>query len=404
METKKSAVPLSTDIWSSACDPFVSGPQVRAYTHPVVGTWTRWEGSRNFAAVTRLAEAIVSPDGSPRSDEELMVGEIMAGMLSTARPIVCPPEQLNAVSDEVFEDLGQALEYAAAARLPFETVFFDLTDSFGRSPLAQLHLLADNQEALGFEVRGVIAGENAKEEETIFIPIIGYPGHPPEEIGMVMSDWSGERRKSVEPGRWVERVEAPGPRPLALTMFNAAAAMEALGESPRPVGGALLGVARGRARMSPEEIEAFKLNMAVFSASAVRLALKVLYLIDAANVDVVETALSRQARRQAERSGAQIAWVVEVKPPRSTPKPDSETDSKRNYSHRFEVRGNFAHYREDSWLFQHSPPEEIRPCPRCGRCRRVWRSPHIKGPADRPLAIKVRRVEFPDDKRGSPAG
>ena len=361
-----------------------------------------WEGSRNFAPVAGLAEAIVAPGSRPSTDEELLVGETMIGLLDRARPIVCPPEQLNAVPDEVFEDLGQALEYAAQARLPFETVFFDFTDSFGRAPTVDLHLLAEDQASLGFEVRGVLGGQNAAAEESVFVPIIGYPAAPPEEIGMVMCDWSGKRGQDAEPGRWTERLEPAGLRPLELTMFNVAAAMEALGEAPRPVAGALMGVARGRSRMTAQEIDAFQLNMATFSASVVRLALKVLYLLDATNVEVTETPLSRQARRQAERSGTQIAWVVEVKPPSSAHGADPEEAGKRNYSHRFEVRGNFAHHREGSWLFEHSSPEEIRPCPRCGRCRRVWRSPHIKGPVDRPLAIKVRRVEFPKDEKTGP--
>jgi hypothetical protein len=58
----------------------------------------------------------------------------MAGMLEVALPIVCPPEQLNAVADDVFGDLGEALEYTAIARLAFEEVFFDFTDELASSP------------------------------------------------------------------------------------------------------------------------------------------------------------------------------------------------------------------------------------------------------------------------------
>lgn len=111
----------------------------------------------------------------------------MAGMLAAARPIICPPEQLNAVADDVFGDLGTALEYAASARLPFEVTFFDFTDELGRSPVFNVHLVKEGQE-LGFELRGVLAGEDADREETVFIPIIGGPNAPPEEIGLVMVD------------------------------------------------------------------------------------------------------------------------------------------------------------------------------------------------------------------------
>jgi hypothetical protein len=342
----------------------------------------------------RLANAINARGPFKPTDEEAMVGMTMEGMLRVARPIVCPPEQLNAVSDDVFGDLGDAMEYAASARLPFDVVFFDFTDELGRAPSISLHLVEDGQE-LGFNLRGVLAGENADEDETVFLPIIGHENAPPEEIGAVMADWSGERRASTEPGRWVERVEHPGHPPLAITMFNVAAVMQSLGETPRPVAGALMGVARGKMEISADLIEAHKLNLAATSGAAVRMALKALYLLDTANVEIVGAPLSRQARRQAERKGAQIAWVVQVRPPTSSAEKDSaDEDSSQSYSHRFEVRGNFAHYKEGSWLYEHSDPDEIRPCPRCGRCRRVWRQAHIKGPVDRPLAIKVRRVNF----------
>jgi hypothetical protein len=355
----------------------------------------RWEGSRNFGPAVGLAEAINARGPFKPTDEETMVGKAMEGMLHVARPIVCPPEQLNAVSDDVFGDLGEALEYAAAARLPFEVVFFDFTDELGCAPSIHLHMVEDKQD-LGFELRGVLAGENPDEEETIFLPIIGHEKDPPEEIGIVMADWSGERRATAKPGRWVEKVEHPGHAPLNITLFNAAAAMQALGETPRPVAGALMGVARGKMNIDADLVEAHKLNLATTSGAAVRMALKALYLLDSANVEIAEAPLSRQARRQAERKGVEIAWVVQVRPPKSSAEKEDpeEEEPKRSYSHRFEVRGNFAHYKEGSWLYEHSAPEEIRACPRCGRCRRVWRQPHIKGPLDRPLAIKVRRVDF----------
>lgn len=361
----------------------------------MAGIERRWEGSRNFGPAVGLADAIVAPALSRPTAEEVLVGRTMAGMLAAARPVICPPEQLNAVADDVFGDLGEALEYAASARLPFAVTFFDFTDELGRSPVFNVHLVEEGQE-LGFELRGVLAGEDAAQEETIFIPIIGGPNAPPEEIGLVMVDWSGERQSSAKPSRWAEELDV-GKEKLRVTFFNPASAMEALGESPRAVAGALMGVARAKAELSEAEAELFRFHLATTSATAVRMALKALYLLDSANIEVVEAPLSRQARRQAERKGKEIAWVIQVRPPKSG-EPDSHEHGERSFSHRFEVRGNFAHYREGSWLFDHSAPDDIRPCPRCGRCRRVWRQPHVKGPIDKPLAIKVRRVDFPNEQ------
>lgn len=365
-----------------------------AYSHRLIDMpsgMTRWEGSRNFAPAVRLASAITAPGQVTPTDEEKLVGKTMGGMLSKARPIVCPPEQLNAVADDVFADLGEALEYAAEVRLPFEVVFFDFSDELGRAPTIHLHLVEEGQE-LGFELRGVLAGEDSQQRETVFVPLIGHSNEPPEEIGLVVADWSGERRGSAKPRRWVERMGA-GTNHLAVTFFNPAAAMEALGQTPRAVAGALMGVARASRNMSTEQAELFRFHLAATSGAAVQMALKALYLLDSANVEVVEAPLSRQARRQAVRKGAEIAWVIQIRPPKAT-KQESKEGEKRLFSHRFEVRGNFAHYKEGSWLYEHSAPEEIRPCPRCGRCRRVWREPHVKGPIDKPLAIKVRRVDI----------
>ncbi|HWW67254.1 MAG TPA: hypothetical protein VNY83_04665 [Solirubrobacterales bacterium] len=171
--------------------------------------------------------------------------------------------------------------------------------------------------------------------------------------------------------------------------------MDALGEAPRSVAGGLLGIARGKQGIPEEEIEFFRYSMATATASAVRMAMKALYLLDSANVETVEMPLSRQARRHASRKGKKISWTIAVRPSKKSREVEGEQSS--SFSHRFEVRGNFAHYREGSWLYEHSPSEEIRACPRCGHCRRVWRPPHIKGPADKPLAIKVRRIEFADE-------
>jgi hypothetical protein len=357
-----------------------------------IGIERRWEGSRNFGPAVRLANAINRRSPITPTDEEVFVGKTMAGMLEVARPIVCPPEQLNAVADDVFRDFGEALEYAAIARLPFEVVFFDFTDELGQAPSMHFHMVEEGQE-LGFELRGVLAGEEPEQEETIFVPIIGSPNEPPEEIGLVLVDWSKDRRGAAKPGRWVETLERPGHERLDVTFFNPAAAMQAIGETPRAVAGALMGVARASSGIPAGQVEAFKFNLAAASGTAVRMALKALYLLDSANVEISEAPLSRQARRQADRKGTNIAWIIRVRPPQSAER-ESDEQGKRSFSHRFEVRGNFAHYKEGGWLYEHSDPEDIRPCPRCGRCRRVWRQPHIKGPVDKPLAIRVRRVDL----------
>lgn len=355
---------------------------------------TRWEGSRAFAPAAGLARAIVEQPASRLTDEEQFIGGVMEGMLRLARPVVCPPGQLAAISDDIFEDLGQAFEYAMTARLPFEVTFFDFVDQSGNGPDMGLHFVEGGGLDLGFELRGVVAGENPDEQRTVFLPIVGQRGQPPEELGAAFVDWQSRGEASASPHRWRESLPLPNGRGLEVTLMSVSAAMEALGEEPRAVQGALLGCIR--AEQQGPAAAALQASLATATAAAVRTALKLLYLLDSANVELDAVPVSRQVRRQAERSGAQIAWTVIVHAPQRNESKGVEP-GQRDFSHRFEVRGNFAHHREGSWLYDHSDPADIRPCPRCGRCRRVWRPPHVKGPTDRPLAVKIRRIAFQDE-------
>lgn len=353
---------------------------------------SRWEGSRGFMPAVRLAQAIQAAPPASQRDEEQLIGGTMTGLLAAAKPIVCPPEQLNAVPDDVFPDLGTAFEYACLTRLPFDAVFFDFVDHMNRAPTMAVHMVEGGGQELGFELRGVVAGENHDDETIVFLPLVGYPGMPPEELGAVFVDrGTASRPASSQPTRWTESITLPGSRQIQVTMMSVSAAMEALGEEPRPISGALMGAARGSVR---DELAAnYQVALAVSAATAFRLALKVIYLLDSVNVELAPVPVSRQVRRQAERKGAELAWSVAVRPPR-TQEGDPKGGGSRSHSHRFEVRGNFAHHQEGSWLYTHSDPSDIRPCPRCGTCRRVWRPPHTKGPTDAPLVVKVRRIDF----------
>jgi hypothetical protein len=362
---------------------------------------TRWEGSRAFAPTVRLADAIVSQAPALLTDEESLLGRALAGMLGDARVVGCPPEQLNAISDDVFQDVGQAFEYAAMSRMPFPVTFFDFTDASGRAPTMHLHLVEEGGADLGFELRAVIVAEAPDERQTSFLPVIGARGAPPEELGAAFVRWDADETATAQPHRWIESLPGERGQNLRVTMMNVAAAMEACGERPRAVSGGLMGCLRHEQATSGGI--PLQMTLATATASAVRTALKVLYLLDSANVELDRTAVTRQVRREAQRSGAEIAWVVKVRAPNTREK-DGDTRITREFSHRFEVRGNFAHHREGSWLYEHSAPEDIRPCPRCGQCRRIWRSAHVKGPLDRPLAVKIRHVDFPPmEERGDSA-
>lgn len=353
----------------------------------------RWEGSPSFSQAVRMAAAMIDPAAPEQSNEERLVGSVLAGVISQARPLVCPAEQLVAIPDDVFSDLGAAFEYAARVRLPFPATYFDFTAGGGRGVPLGLHFVEGGGHDLGLELRSVVAAESPAEQETLYAPIVGARGHPPEELGLAIVSWSPEVPGSAKPLRWTESLPLSG-REVDVNLMSVSAAMEALDETPRAVAGALLGCVR-TAQMGPS-VEQLRAQLATASAVAVTAALKVLYLLDSVNVDVNEITTSRQVRRQAARSGAEIAWTIAVRKPQSRAG-ETSGEGGREFSHRFEVRGHFAHHPAGSWLYERSDPEAITACPRCGACRRVWRPPHVKGPTDRPLAVKIRRVEFDDE-------
>jgi hypothetical protein len=70
------------------------------------------------------------------------------------------------------------------------------------------------------------------------------------------------------------------------------------------------------------------------------------------------------------------------------------------FSHRFEVRGNFAHHfeltakGEPNRLFERWSVEKPEKVINIGGkpCVRIWRPPHVKGPEGKPLIPKIRHV------------
>lgn len=135
----------------------------------------------------------------------------------------------------------------------------------------------------------------------------------------------------------------------------------------------------------------------------------ILYFLQSVNVEIAPPAVSRQVRRSAERKGMEIAPEVTVRRSRKRTAPESR-GGHTDYSHQFEVSGGYVHHFEtkadgtENIQFQRmkrAHPDRMitvkgRPC------FRFWRGDYVKGPADKPLVRKVRRLTRPageDDKQ-----
>lgn len=118
---------------------------------------------------------------------------------------------------------------------------------------------------------------------------------------------------------------------------------------------------------------------------------EILYFLDTPNIEIVDAPLTRQIRRQAERSGATIAQTIFVKhSQRRSKQRDGDAES-IDYSHQFEVRGHWKYYPKGTRTAD-ARPDLLRFVPGRGMCRKIWCPPFVKGPEDAPLVIKTRRL------------
>lgn len=127
------------------------------------------------------------------------------------------------------------------------------------------------------------------------------------------------------------------------------------------------------------------------------LALRAMYLLDAANVSLEDAPLSRQVRRNAERKNIGISKVVRVyRSSKREPKVTHQTVSGKDFSHRFERRGHYNHvtkgpqFKKDyiKLCSRRDPKTGELTCP--DGCRRVWIPDTVVGPEDKPFIPKTR--------------
>ncbi len=79
---------------------------------------------------------------------------------------------------------------------------------------------------------------------------------------------------------------------------------------------------------------------------------KVVRFLESANVDIADTIVSRQVRRNAQRKNLRIASTVTVRSPRSRRAATfGDSTSHREFSHRFEVAGHYKHYGPGTRIF-----------------------------------------------------
>lgn len=352
-----------------------------------------WIGTPSFGTIWQLA---VDYQASPALDGYYMTGSLMLGNLMEARPFICPPSQLAAVDEDLFPTLESAVDYATRVKLPFPNIVLDFAPPPGEQPAMIHHVLEGDDEDLPnryLELRAMTISTTAEGAAT-FCPVLIDPedGRIWEAPGFVVVHAQEPPRDDSEPGMVVDRVPSPEGN-IEFPSFSVSAIETWLGEETTTTPGSIVGV--GFANEDPQLQMISQYNDAALVATSFRAALRFLMLLDTLNVEIADVPLTRQERRRAERKSIPVALTIAISRGKRADHDDSSHGGSREFDHQFEVRGNFAHYGPETRLFQHSDPSEIRPCPRCGTCRRVWRRPHIKGPTDKPLVLKARQVGNP---------
>lgn len=388
-----------------------------------------WAGVRAMPALTEQLEAFAY-QGAKAAGGQLdeLIGEQMAQTLATttmtgvslmavqqlrhATPIVADPETMAGLPS--FEDLEEAFAYGAMMALPFPTCFVDLCGVDGQGTIVELEALAG--QLAEFELLGALVSRS-HDGGVAIMPFARNRQSDglamPEVFGRVVFGVDSPAPLGMEP------LDVPVPAwddPLRVGVLSPGSALM-LGaggpQRPGPFGDemldrmakALTGVVRGRVELAGtvdmkaltgDEDADVDEHPGLMARCLVALACEVLgifYFLDVPGTELTAVPMARAERRRAERENRPVAQTVRLVPRARAAadlQPGAAPDAKkRQLTVRFVVRGTIAHYRRGTRMAD-ADPDLIRPCPRCGECRRVLRPPFWKGPEGAPVKLKTR--------------
>jgi hypothetical protein len=325
----------------------------------------------------------VHPIANPHLRATCGYAQTTLGALRAAHEILVDPDQVNAMPG--FDSWEQTVSFARDLHLPFPSVFLDMEGPAGACAIEQAG------DGMVLAMRG--AHVHREGERLFIIPCAGITdpddtdhGFTYAPMGMVVI---GEPRPDDRRVWTIQNVLETGYMHQNICA-DATLANESEDRLPfqiPPESGTVCFTTH-----DAEGIEVDRRMVAVETGEMVAAALitlKTLWLLSMSNVEVVPAPLERQQRRQAQRQGIEIALAVHVhtSSKRYVGKASNGNGRQIEYSHRFRVRGHVKHYPPGTRMAD-ARPDEVKPCPRCGRCRGVWTPPFIKGPDDKPLILK----------------
>lgn len=369
-----------------------------------------WEMSVSYGPVYRalqeIGQGVKDPAGpAPAVNTSALIA------LNSAHPVIVKPDWVEA-QPPLSHSFAETMRYGLEVRLPFEQIYFDFTGPAWRTPRFPIESWlekidwATNSRGTEFADVNLLGAVCWQDDDPIggqlaIAPILSIGPKEydakhrwiPAAVPGVVSFYPTDRSENMGPFIDRSELDKEGAKDFLAPIFvNAGVMSQIVDEPPDTNLPVTVSVALPTWEMAEDDTDCT--NLALIAAMATDWVLRVLFLLDSSNVTVEDAPISRQMRRAAERKNRQlkISKIVRVDTPhRVIRSSDSNGNGQhRDYSHRFERAGSMAHYNPDTRLYQQSAPAYIKPCPRCGTCRRVWRPPTIVGPENKPFIPKAR--------------
>jgi hypothetical protein len=349
---------------------------------------------------------------------QTMLSAATLNVLSAARLIVAEPEWVQGIDDDR-PDINTLWAYAERVPLPFDSIYLDFEGPGGMHPTVPIQVTSDDGSRVVRETSVRLAGcAMWREGDELHVVPIGWPS----EWGLVSTSTElGEPNRYQPLGKLVVNTTVP---PMVGGVGVASIAVDGLTTSIQTSvvsahHAANTGAAEKQQRLEAEggRIEtAYVSNPAVATslaqivlAGALR-SLRVLYMLQGSNVELVEAKLHREGKRRARRAEkrgrlVEIGLMVAVRWKKRLyfrpPDVEASDNEGAGYSHAFWVTGHPKYYPLGTRIadaLAEAAPEKLIDHPDKGLCRMVWTPPFIKGLRDpdsgeeREPVDKVRKV------------
>jgi hypothetical protein len=343
----------------------------------------RWAGSLAFERawaklmpVVRDAEFTRGENADPQA---LMAATLMQSM-EAAHLLKLDPEQFKVRPP--WEQPSAAYEYAVDANLPFPTVFYEFTGPAGYSPRITGATSGLGSDEYPINLAAAIVRRDFLNRLVVEPLIVGPNGWPDVlPVGTIVFGEGGEEYEERDGVAEVLQSLA------GVTSISCGVRLETL-MPDSPVKGWVLfpGTRDEVERDFPGGATAVleSARTMLYIGSRVLAALSIL---DAEVVEIVEAPLERREQRRQEKRGWRISLIVRIRAPKKYRNGNAPTGEEAHYSHRFWVVGHTKHFGVATQMAM-ARPDLVRPCLRCGACRRIWTPPFVKGPPDKPLILK----------------